>query len=126
MMLVTTPELYGIDWVGLRTEIVNNARARLETLAKTAGDVPVSCEVVVGRPADAIVQAAADADATLIVMGTHGRGKVGHLLLGSVAERVIRQASCPVMTVRDSGAVHIAPGEAQREMATSATKAPAA
>ena len=43
----------------------------------------------------------ARAEATdLIVMGTHGRGGVGHLFLGNVAERVVRAASCPVMTVR--------------------------
>jgi len=48
----------------------------------------------------AIVTYARDAAIDLIVMGTHGRGAVAHLLMGSVAERVVRTAPCPVLTVR--------------------------
>jgi len=51
-------------------------------------------------PERAIVAYAADAHIDLIVMGTHGRGPVAHLFLGSVAERVVRHAPCPVLTVR--------------------------
>lgn len=51
-------------------------------------------------PAIAIVQCAAEEHVDLIVMGTHGRGMVGHLIAGSVAERVVRSAGCPVLTVR--------------------------
>jgi nucleotide-binding universal stress UspA family protein len=51
-------------------------------------------------PAAAIVEYAADAKVDLIIMGTHGRGAMAHLLMGSVAERVVRTASCPVLTVR--------------------------
>jgi len=47
-----------------------------------------------------ITQHARDAGVDLIVMGTHGRGGVAHLLMGSVAERVVRTAPCPVLTVR--------------------------
>ena len=50
--------------------------------------------------ADAIVDFAKDRGMDLIVMGTHGRGAVAHLLMGSVAERVVRLAPCPVLTVR--------------------------
>jgi hypothetical protein len=50
-------------------------------------------------------------DIDLIVMGTHGRGGVEHMLMGSVAERVVRLASCPVLTVRDNGAVRTATAE---------------
>ena len=53
-------------------------------------------------PAEAIVSYARDAHADLIVMGTHGRNAVGRLLLGSVAERVVRTAPCPVLTVREA------------------------
>ena len=52
-------------------------------------------------PADEIVGYARDEGMDLIVMGTHGRKAVAHLLLGSVAERVVRTAPCPVLTVRD-------------------------
>ncbi len=51
-------------------------------------------------PAREIVSYAASAHIDLIVMGTHGRGPVAHLFMGSVAERVVRTASCPVLTVR--------------------------
>ena len=51
-------------------------------------------------PAAAIVDHARQASIDLIVLGTHGRGGVAHLLMGSVAERVVRTAPCPVLTVR--------------------------
>ena len=53
-----------------------------------------------GTPSVELVQAAKDEHADLIIVGTHGRGAIAHLLLGSVAEKVVRAASCPVLTVR--------------------------
>lgn len=50
-------------------------------------------------PHAAIIEYAESVDADLIVVGTHGYGPIKHLRLGSVAERVVRQAACPVMTV---------------------------
>jgi universal stress protein A len=52
------------------------------------------------HPADAIIDYARQADIDLLIMGTHGRGAIAHLLMGSVAERVVRTAPCPVLTVR--------------------------
>jgi len=52
------------------------------------------------KPAGAIVEYARDHGIDLIVIGTHGRGPLGHLMLGNVAERVVRTAPCPVLTVR--------------------------
>ena len=60
--------------------------------------VVVSCPI--GAPATEIVRHARDESIDLIVMGTHGRGFVAHVLIGSVAERVVRRAPCPVLTVR--------------------------
>jgi nucleotide-binding universal stress UspA family protein len=60
--------------------------------------VPVDCRVVVGHPVQAILEAAVDAD--LIVMATQGRTGIPHLLIGSVAERVVRHSTKPVLTVR--------------------------
>jgi universal stress protein A len=60
-----------------------------------------------GHPAEEIVRAARDWSADLIVIGSHGRGGLGRVLLGSVAESVMRHAPCPVMVVRkgpDAGA----------------------
>lgn len=51
-------------------------------------------------PAAAIVEYAKEAGVDLIIMGTHGRGAMAKLLMGSVAERVVRMAGCPVLTVR--------------------------
>ena len=56
--------------------------------------------LTVTGPAHGIVTYAAEADIDLIVMGTHGRGGWSHLLMGSVAEKVVRMAPCPVLTVR--------------------------
>ena len=53
-----------------------------------------------GPAVEAILEAAASERASLIVMGTHGRTGVTHMLMGSVAERVVRSAPCPVLTVR--------------------------
>ncbi len=67
-----------------------------EKLVHTALD----CVAVRGfDPAREIVNYASEHDSDLIVMGTHGRSEIAHFLLGSVAERVMRQASCPVMTI---------------------------
>lgn len=53
-----------------------------------------------GRPDIEIVDFASDSAVDLIVIGTHGRGMATHLLLGSVAEKVVRKANCPVLTIR--------------------------
>ena len=53
-----------------------------------------------GSPFVEIVRYAREQDIDLIVMGTHGRGPIAHMLLGSVAEKVVRKAPCPVLTVR--------------------------
>jgi nucleotide-binding universal stress UspA family protein len=62
--------------------------------------IVVTSQVCAGQPAAAIVNAAADRAVDLIVLGTHGRQGVAHLMLGSVAEQVVRTAPCPVLTVR--------------------------
>jgi nucleotide-binding universal stress UspA family protein len=57
-------------------------------------------EVREGTPFYEIVRFAKEADVDLIIMGTHGRAGLAHVLLGSVAEKVVRKAPCPVLTVR--------------------------
>ena len=61
-----------------------------------------TAEIIYGPPARTITAYAGKLRADLIVMGTHGRGGMSHLLLGSVAERVVREAPCPVVTVREA------------------------
>jgi universal stress protein A len=71
---------------------------------KEIGDqVPWTVEVVFGPPYVAITDAAERHHADLIALATHGRTGLPHLLLGSVAERVARTATCPVLTVRSPG-----------------------
>ena len=62
-----------------------------------------SVEVEQGEVVGTILEVAARDHADLIVIGTHGRTGVSHLLLGSVAERIVRRAACPVLTVRLPG-----------------------
>ena len=64
-------------------------------------DVKVVLQAKLGHPFVEIVRYAKDAGIDLIVIGTHGRGAIAHMLLGSVAERVVRKAPCPVLAVRD-------------------------
>jgi nucleotide-binding universal stress UspA family protein len=65
--------------------------------------VPVVREVRVGTPFVEIVRYARETDIDLIVIGTHGRSGLAHVLLGSTAEKVVRKAHCPVLTVRPEG-----------------------
>lgn len=79
------------------------ARQQLDELLVDNDPSPLptkSIVVVASVPALAIVEHAKKARVDLIVIGTHGRGAVAHLLMGSVAERVVRTAPCPVLTVR--------------------------
>lgn len=64
--------------------------------------IPVEADLLTGVPYREILQKSRRAGADLIVMGTHGRTGVEHFLLGSVAEKVVRLSSCPVVTVRSS------------------------
>ena len=63
-------------------------------------DVHVEYQLVEGDPGEEIVRAAQETGAELIVMGTHGRTGLPRLLMGSVAEQVMRRAACPVLTVK--------------------------
>jgi nucleotide-binding universal stress UspA family protein len=98
------PDAYGTSWAGLREQLAQEAALRLAKRAKPISDVVVSTDVREGNPAHAIVDAARDRDCDLIVMGTRGSGGFTHLLLGSVAEKVVRTAPCPVLTVPSSPA----------------------
>ena len=60
----------------------------------------VHVDAVAGAPADEIVRYARENAFDMVIMGTHGRTGLAHLLIGSVAERVVRTSSCPVLTVR--------------------------
>ncbi len=69
-------------------------------IAEACGGLRVDRRVAVGHPFEQILEMAKRESADLIVMGTHGRTGLGHVMLGSVAERVVRLAPCPVLTVK--------------------------
>jgi len=100
---------YGVDGGVIMTDpdvqrqYEATAREQVEALLANDDriDLKASAAILVSNaPAAAIVSYARDANIDLIVMGTHGRGGVAHLLMGSVSERVVRTAPCPVLTVR--------------------------
>jgi universal stress protein A len=64
----------------------------------------VELRVLVGQPCERILETAVQEHVALIVLGTHGRTGLAHLMMGSVAERVVRLAPCPVLTVKISPA----------------------
>jgi nucleotide-binding universal stress UspA family protein len=76
------------------------AEARLTAMVPTADRDRVRVWSRVASPCAEILGFAADKGIDLIVMGTHGRGGMSHLLLGSIAEKVVRRSPCPVLTVR--------------------------
>ena len=88
----------------MRNEILADLRRRLNEVVAKRGHSELNPEVLIGPTARRIVESARDSKADLIVIGTHGRHGMAHLLLGSVAERVVRTASCPVLTVRPPAA----------------------
>lgn len=98
--LVSAPES-GIPAGQLIALAEQDGRRLLAAFSQRASAQPPPLEFIhVGKPATEIVKAAKDWPADLIVIGSHGRGGVKRVLLGSVAETVMRQAACPVLVVR--------------------------
>ncbi len=91
---------YLTDSPGSRTVRLKDARERLahRITADDRARLRATTEVIFGSSARTIVEYAADNEFDLIVMGTHGRSGMAHLLMGSVAERVVRTAPCPVLS----------------------------
>ena len=85
---------------------IDQVRERREQLAQALVErgreegLDVSFLVWTGDPGDVIVEAAGAEHADMVLVGSHGRGPVGRLLLGSVSEFVVRNAPCPVLVVR--------------------------
>ena len=74
--------------------------ALLTAMKPAAGDIPVKYILAEGDPALELVRLATETPCDLVVLGTHGRTGLGRLLMGSVAEIVVRKAPCPVLTIK--------------------------
>ncbi len=87
--------------IGLFEMMQNAAHDRLGHLlsAEETRELRPECAMRLGAPSEVIVRHAVEHEIDLIVMGTHGREGIARVLLGSVAEKVVRRASCPVLTV---------------------------
>lgn len=98
-----TEAFWGFSEDDVQQKWVTEATTQLDALRPSNEErlLQVVRAVEIGTPSVGIVRYARTHDIDLIVMGTHGRGAVQQLLLGSVAEQVVRQAPCPVLTVRD-------------------------
>lgn len=96
LMPVIPPQFY--------QDTEKRARSTLQTLIQPGWGKPagVSFAVRWGSPVDAIVDYAREQSIDLVVIATHGRTGLSHVLLGSVAERIVREAPCPVLTIRNS------------------------
>lgn len=97
-----TGEGYMPDLPTFRESLEKEAEKRLADVITPDDRERLSAVSVIkfGNPFLEIVRFAKAEEIDLIVMGTHGRGPVAHMLMGSVAERVVRKAPCPVFTVR--------------------------
>lgn len=96
-----------ISFEQLEKEIEESARSMMEKFCneKMIDFNNFSTSLVTGIPCDEIVSKARELNASLIVVGTHGRTGLDHIIFGSTAERVVRTAPCPVLTV------HLPPSE---------------
>lgn len=93
----------GFDYAASERYGAGEAEAQLKALAASvATDIEVDTQMRYGIPWDCIVKWAVEHRVDLIIMPTHGRSGLKHLLLGSVAERVVQHAHCPVLVVRES------------------------
>lgn len=110
----------GADPIDAQVEVIREAEAYLSGVAarmRALGVKEVRPSVWYGAPAPAIIDAAAINHADLIVMMTHGRTGFGRLVMGSVAESVLRGTTTPILLLRDAGA----PVEAPAGTASAAT-----
>jgi nucleotide-binding universal stress UspA family protein len=102
-MMLAGPDAIAINTAQLASDMEDAARRQLANLVapEDRRELDLVTALRTGRaPAFEIAAYAKEAGVNLIIIGTHGRGLMGHLLMGIVAEKVVRIAHCPVLTVR--------------------------
>ena len=102
-------EGFAIPLLEVTDEWLKEAEARLEAAIPDLDRGRVHTAALLGAIYPEVLRYAQDEEIDLIVMGTHGRGFVGHVVMGSVAEKVVRTAPCPVLTVRNPNQGFVAP-----------------
>jgi nucleotide-binding universal stress UspA family protein len=92
----------GFDMPAADNSLLAGARQSLDRIVREQVPLGIDVEatVVTGNAVDAIIEYARDQNADLLVMCTHGRTGLSHVLMGSTAEAVVRRAPCPVLTLR--------------------------
>jgi nucleotide-binding universal stress UspA family protein/mono/diheme cytochrome c family protein len=113
-MMTGSLDAYVVVYSDWSRRLGEDAEAQLVREKTALADVKVTTEVLFGPPAFSIIDAAQANESDLIVMGTHGHGAVMHMVMGSVAERVVRGAPCPVLTVREPREREVAKGAAKK------------
>ena len=98
---VWSSEIYTAEIAELQINLVRDAETRLGGWVPVSGG-RITTEVRTGPAATQILEAARERGIDLIVMGTHGRTGLAHVVMGSVAERVVRLAPCPVLTLHSA------------------------
>jgi nucleotide-binding universal stress UspA family protein len=96
------------DYFEEQKQSAEKALARLPSAEWSQGKAVIR-ELRIGNPFVEIVRYAQEQEIDIIVIGTHGRSAISHLLLGSVAEKVVRSAPCPVLSVHPGGHQFVAP-----------------
>ena len=92
----------GEMYYGVPDPASDDLRKMLQDVVPTDPNVPCEHRLITGDPSTAIARLAEEEHADLIVMGTHGRTGLTRLLMGSVAEAVVRRAPCPVLTYKQT------------------------
>ncbi len=111
-MLVPEAAAFSVETMQTQSEsLVKDAEAMLEKLPPDGweNEKPTVREVRVGAAFIEIIDYARENSIDLIVIGTHGRSGLMHILMGSVAERIVRKAPCPVLTVKPEGHQFVMP-----------------
>ncbi len=110
MIYVVEPAIYPADFSmgqvaipAMNVDMQDRAKEELDLLAKKEIDADIEVETIIknGNPFIEIVETAGEIDADLIIIATHGHTGVEHLLFGSTAEKVVRKAPCPVLSLRE-------------------------
>jgi nucleotide-binding universal stress UspA family protein len=112
LVYVVEPTIYPADLgfgqvvlAGVEDELREKGARELQVLIdkEIAGVVEATCAVRTGNPHHEILNEAEEKGVDLIVVATHGHSSVEHMLFGSTADRIVRHAHCPVLTVRPQG-----------------------